>query len=65
MLEISLRDLADVHREVSDALEVGADPGGRDERSKIERNGLMQGDQSEASAIDLHLQARRHRNHRQ
>ena len=56
MLEISLGNLADIHGEVSDAFQVGADPRRRHEHSEIERDRLMQGDESEAPVVDFHLQ---------
>ena len=51
-----MRGLADVDGEVSDALQVGADPERRHDGSQIDRDRLVQRDEREASIVDFDLE---------
>ena len=56
MLRVAPRRLGDVDREVADALEVGVDLHGRDDRPQVDGHRLVEREQREAAVVDLDVQ---------
>ena len=56
VLHVALRRLGDVDRQVADALEVGVDLDGRDDRAQVGGHRLVQRQQREAAVVDLDVQ---------
>ena len=54
--DVPPRRLGDVDREVADALEVGVDLDGGDDRAQVGRHRLIERQQREAAAVDLDVQ---------
>ena len=56
MRGVAPRGLGDVHRQIADALEVGVDLHGGDDRAQVGGHGLVEREQREAAAVDLDVQ---------
>ena len=56
MRDVLARGLGDVDREIADALEVGVDLDGRDDRPQIDGHRLVERQQREAAAIELDVE---------